>query len=87
MTRFIYPLSHVAEWRFLSLDYSIADPSDRIPDLRFLLHWEPVVRIEKSGEALIQFYTGDVKGIFVVKVVGLSDDGEILQAESEINVY
>jgi hypothetical protein len=86
MTRFIYPLANIPEWKFLHPDYSI-DPSDRTPDLRYLLHWEPVVKTDKSGEASIRFYTGDVKGTFVIKVVGLSGNGEILQTESEINVY
>lgn len=86
MARFIYPLANISEWKFKAPDYSVADSTDRIPDFRYLLHWDPDVRLESSGEVAVQFYTGDVKGRFVVKVVGMSDDGEILQTESEINV-
>ena len=86
MARFIFPMADASEWKFLSPDYSIADSLNRIPDFRYLLYWEPNVRIENSGEVSVHFYTGDVTGNFVVKVVGMYDTGEILQAENEIIV-
>jgi hypothetical protein len=86
MNRFIYPMADVSEWKFLSPDYSTPGSQIRIPDFRYLLYWEPSVRLEKSGETKLQFYTGDVKGRFIVKVVGISDKGEILQAENEIYI-
>ncbi len=86
MSRFIYPLANISEWKFTSPYYSVADSTDRIPDLRYLLHWDPDVRLESSGEVSVQFYSGDVRGRFVVKVVGMSDDGEFFQTESEINI-
>jgi hypothetical protein len=86
MTRFLYPLANASEWKFTSPDYTITDPRDRKPDFRYLLHWEPNVEIEDSGETSIEFYTGDVTGNFVVKVVGITEQGDILQAENEIYV-
>lgn len=86
MTRFIYPKAFTSEMKFISPDYSVTNNPDRTPDFRYLLIWEPYVKIENSGAATIQFYTGDVTGNFVVKVSGISDDGEILQTENEINV-
>jgi hypothetical protein len=84
MTRFIYPLASSSEWKFTSPDYSIPGSPDRIPDFRYLLYWEPNIRVENSEGVSIKFYTGDIKGTFVVKVVGISDEGEILQTENEI---
>ena len=84
MNRFIYPMADASEWKFTSPDYSTAGSITRIPDFRYLLYWEPNVRVEKSQEAMVQFYTGDVKGRFIVKVVGISENGEILHAENEI---
>ena len=86
MTRFIYPLADASEWKFLSPDYSVTDSLSRIPDLRYLLHWEPEIRPDNSGEISVQFYTGDVTGAFIIKVAGISADGEQLQAEEEIYV-
>jgi hypothetical protein len=86
MNRFIYPMADVSEWKFSFPDYSIAGSDTRIPDFRYLLFWEPNVRVEKSGEAIVQFYSGDIKGIYMIKVVGISDKGEIFQAENEISV-
>ena len=86
MIRFIYPLANKSEWRFVPPDYSEADSPGRIPDFRYLLLWEPWLRVNNSGEATIEFYTGDVKGSFVVKVVGMSDEGEFLQNENEIYI-
>jgi len=86
MNRFIYPMADVSEWKILSPDYSTPASQIRIPDFRYLLYWDPSVSAEKSGEAVVQFYTGDIKGKFIVKVVGISDKGEILQAENEIYI-
>jgi hypothetical protein len=86
MNRFIYPLADFSEWKFSSPDYLEARSDPRAPDFRYLLYWEPTVRIEKSAKTKIQFYTGDVKGRFIIKVVGISDNGEILHAENEIYI-
>jgi hypothetical protein len=86
MTRFIYPKAVASEYRFISPDYSISPVSDRTPDFRYLLDWSPYVRPDSSGIADLQFYTGDLKGVFVVEVKGLSDNGDILNAHCEITV-
>jgi hypothetical protein len=86
MTRIIFPMAETSEVKFTSPDYSISGSTDRTPDFRYLLYWNPYVKPDTMGNAAIKFYTGDVKGIFVVKITGLSEDGSILQAEQEIVV-
>lgn len=86
MTRIIFPMANASEWKFISPDYSVSDPKNRIPDFRYLLHWEPNIKVINAEGAKVQFYTGDVKGKFIVKVVGITEDGEILQSEKEILV-
>ena len=86
MARFRFPIADACEWKFTSPDYSLTDSLERIPDFRYLLHWDPYIPVGKSGEASTQFYTGDVPGDFVVRVMGISRDGEILKAEMEIHV-
>jgi len=86
MTRIIYPMANASEWKFKSPDYSASMTKDRTPDFRYLLYWEPNVKVENSSGAKVQFYTGDVKGKFIVKVTGMTKDDEILQSENEILV-
>lgn len=86
MTRIIYPLADACQWKFISPDYSVSGSNDRTPDFRYLLYWEPNVKAENTGGTKVQFYTGDVKGKFIVKVTGMTEKGEIVQAENEIVV-
>jgi len=86
MTRFIYPKAVADELKFVSPDYSDAGFPERIPDFRYLLYWESCIRPDSSGSATIRFYTGDIPGNFVIKVEGMSDDGEIMQLQNEISV-
>lgn len=86
MTRFIFPMADAGEWQFISPDYSGSGFNERTPDFRYLLYWEPYVKVANSGEATVQFYTGDVTGYFVVKVVGRFENGEMIETESEISV-
>jgi len=86
MIRFIYPMADRDEWKFSSPVYSIAGNSDRIPDFRYLLYWQPDLRTSNSQDVSVKFYTGDLKGIYIIKVIGMSENGEMLEAENEIYV-
>ena len=86
MTRFRFPIADAGEWKFTSPDYAMENSLKRIPDFRYLLHWESDIQVDNSGEASVQFYTGDVPGDYVIRVMGMSRDGEPLQTESEIHV-
>lgn len=86
MIRFIYTLADVSEWEFSSPDYSQTGTYDRTPDFRYLLYWKPDVKVGKSGSTDIEFYTGDITGTYVIKVEGMTSDGEILRTENEIYV-
>lgn len=86
MSRFIYPMADAAKWKFVLPDYLLSSVRDRTPDFRYLLYWEPQVKLEKSGKGTFQYYTGDINGDFVIKVIGMTDEGEILEAEIKIKV-
>lgn len=79
-------MADAAKWKFVSPDYTMSAIRDKTPDFRYLLYWELRVKVEKSGEATFHFYTGDVKGDFVIKVVGMPDEGEMMEVEAEIKV-
>jgi hypothetical protein len=86
MSRFIYPMANAAKWKIVFPDYALSSLRDRKPDFRYLLYWVPQVKLEKSGKGTFQYYTGDINGDFVIKVTGMTDEGEILEAEIEIKV-
>jgi hypothetical protein len=86
MTRVIYPIAEAGNYNFISPDYSVSDTKDRTPDFRYLLYWEPDVKVENAEGVKVQFYTGDLKGTYVIKIVGLSGNGTIQMTEKEIVV-
>ena len=86
MIRVIYPLGAKAETTHLTPDYANSQPSVNIPDLRYLICWQPDLTINVNGEATVEFYTGDIEGEYVITCAGISNDGKILHCESEITV-
>jgi hypothetical protein len=56
------------------------------PDLRALIHWEPVVKVDSSGSASCSFYNGDLTGEVKVIVEAISEDGKIGYQELTYNV-
>jgi len=85
MTRFLYPMASASDMKYAAPLHS-SDSPGRIPDFRYLLCWEPEVRMEPQGGNTIQFYTGDVTGEFTVTVTGISPEGVIIKAETKIFV-
>ncbi len=86
MSRVMYPLGAPTEVEYTAPDYSKIESQTRIPDLRYLICWNPDVKLNDKGETTVEFYTSDVEGKFIVEVVGFSNDGKILQCKNEIFV-
>ena len=76
---------HVPQ-EFNITDYS--DDSVEHPefDSRTTLYWNPNLIIDDSGEATVQFYTGDRNTIYDVIVEGISESGMPVRATSEFSV-
>ncbi len=47
------------------------------PDLRALVHWDPIITTDSSGKAFASFYNADNLGDMLVVVEAISDEGEI----------
>ena len=47
------------------------------PDLRTLIHWQPILQTDDSGKASTSFYNTDDKEEMMVIVEAISDEGEI----------
>jgi hypothetical protein len=56
------------------------------PDLRALIHWEPKVTVDSSGNASATFYNADTPGEMEVVVEAISQDGKIGYQELIYNV-
>ena len=55
--------------------YNRQSENDRMPDQRYLLHWNGEVLTDNTGKHLEEFFTSDVPGTYVVVVHGLTGDG------------
>lgn len=67
-------------------DYSITDIHSREPDFRQLLYWNPNYQLMADKSAKIEFYTSDNVTSYLIKVSGVTDKGEKIEAYSEFQV-
>jgi hypothetical protein len=56
------------------------------PDLRQLLAWRPNIRLAPGENLVLRFHTSDIKGNFLIRLVGVTASGEIFSTVSEITV-
>ncbi len=60
---------------FPAPDYAQPRAGAEKPDLRTTIHWEPVVRLDAGGKAIITFFAADTPTEYEVRVQGVSDTG------------
>ena len=48
----------------------------KLPDYRELLFWDPIRSVSKDESTDLEFYTSDVKGDYIIKIDGITNDGE-----------
>lgn len=60
---------------FYSPEYSRHPENDRMPDQRYLLHWDPGIATDQEGKSQLEFFTSDVPGTYLVTVHGLDHQG------------
>jgi len=58
--------------------------SQRVPDLRNCLYWNPALVTAKNGSVKVSFGTGDNTGNFLIVVKGIGKDGLLKVATKEI---
>lgn len=69
-----------------SLPNSQPEQDERIPDMRRVLLWEPVIRTNAEGKANISFLTSDIDGLFEIQVQGLTSEGLWGEKQMELKV-
>ncbi len=69
------------------IDYSLtAEQPGRVPDLRQLLFWQPDIQLKNDKSFNANFFTGDLKGLYLIKAEGISTDGKRITAISSFIV-
>jgi hypothetical protein len=73
--------------QFEEVKYSkqVANKS-RLPDLRSLLYWKPLLELKKGNETTISFYTSDLVGDFVMVLKGIDENGNLVNQTHSFSV-
>jgi hypothetical protein len=61
---------------FSAADYT--DPlrkQSRIPDFRNTLYWNPSVKPDSEGRIILEFWTSDLAGEYLIDIQGITTDG------------
>lgn len=61
------------------------DTTQRIPDLRNVLYWDPNIKTEK-GKQTVDFFTSDWPGRYAIIVQALTSDGQRIKSIAEITI-
>jgi len=72
---------------FVSPDYSIPEnKNNHIPDFRNTLYWNPSVKPDKDGKALIEFWSSDSRSNYVINIQGITSEGKTISFRKVIKV-
>lgn len=81
----VKPLGAHQPKQFYSPNYAVADSIMKVtPDLRNTLHWEPMVKTDRNGKAVIEFYTADRVNDYRITVEGVGENGRLGRIEGYI---
>jgi len=60
--------------------------ADRTPDFRTLLYWDPNVKTDSNGKAVLKLYTSDRTGTFKVVIDGIAENGGLISGSTNFKV-
>lgn len=72
--------------QYFSPDYSAEKPEHVKPDIRNLIHWQPVVITDSTGKATVEFWTSDNTGTIDIEIEGLTSTGQPIVKKTTIHV-
>jgi hypothetical protein len=58
----------------------------RIPDYRNTLYWNPSVKPDKDGKAIIEFWSSDNKSDYIINIQGITEEGRTFSLQKIIKV-
>ena len=53
-------------------------------DMRTALHWEPSLKLDSVGKAVISFYTADTPSFYNIEIEGVTKDGAVCRYNGSI---
>jgi hypothetical protein len=72
---------------FVSPDYLSAEiRNGPVADFRNTLYWNPSVKPDKNGRAMIEFWTADVKSDYIINLLGITSEGKTVSLSKIIKV-
>ena len=72
---------------FVSPDYSSVEVKEnRVPDYRNTLYWNPLIAPDKDGKSVLEFWSSDNKGDYIINIQGITQDGKMLSIRKVIRV-
>jgi hypothetical protein len=73
---------------FFSPEYTTEQQiKSKMPDFRYLLYWSPEFHVTEGGKDKISFYTSDLAGNYIVKIQGLSPNGQPVTKTAFFSVH
>ncbi len=66
---------------FYSLDYNTISTQSSFVDYRPTLYWNPNLKPDKNGNALIEFFNDDAAKKFKLVIQGIDDEGKIISVQ------
>jgi hypothetical protein len=72
---------------FVSPDYSSPEVREnRIPDYRNTLYWNPSVRPDNNGNAIVEFWSTDNKSDYIINIQGITNEGNAFSLQKTFKV-
>ena len=70
---------------FTSPDYLKNDiKSSRVPDFRNTLYWNPSIKPDKDGKAIVDFWSSDKISDYEINIQGITSDGKAISLRKVI---
>ena len=54
------------------------------PDYRTTLYWNPTVKLDDTGPAIVEFYTSDAPADYDISIEGVTQTGKIVQRRQRL---
>lgn len=79
----LYPITGLSPTLSMPMRYPT---QKRVPDLRSLLYWTPLINTDSTGVARVNFRTSDLPGPYWVRIMGVTATGHMFTAEKRFVV-
>ncbi len=70
----------------LPLQFKAPSPTNKLPDYRSTIYWNPTISTDEQGKATFSFTTSDAEGKYLLTIEGITKEGEVFRAVKEITV-